>query len=96
MIHSKTLPNRPNPIPEYIWAPLTSGILILLVGLLGLVVHEPCIFPSLGATAFLQSKQPDQPSAKFYNVVVGNILGMSAGLFSVTLLGAYNAQARFR
>ncbi|MGI2905226.1 HPP family protein [Tolypothrix sp. VBCCA 56010] len=86
-----TSPIRPNPVPDYIWAPFASGGLMLLVGLLGLAVHQPLIFPSLGPTAFLQAEQPDQPSAKFYNVVVGHLLGLFAGLLAVKLLGADNA-----
>ncbi|GAA6619515.1 HPP family protein [Scytonema sp. NUACC26] len=88
---SSTSSTRPNPVPDYIWAPLASGGLMLLVGLLGLASHQPLIFPSLGPTAFLQAEQPEQPSAKFYNVVVGHLLGLGAGLLAVKLLGADNA-----
>ncbi len=41
-------------IPDLIWAPIASGVLILLVGLLGLAAHQPWLFPSLGPTAFLR------------------------------------------
>ncbi|MDZ8053379.1 MAG: hypothetical protein RMX68_014275 [Aulosira sp. ZfuVER01] len=48
----------PSKVPDIIWAPLTSAALILIVGLLGWVAHQPWLFPSLGPTVFLQAEQP--------------------------------------
>lgn len=78
-------------IPDLIWAPIASGVLILLVGLLGLAAHQPWLFPSLGPTAFLQAELPKLPSSKFYNIVVGHLLGLGSGLLAVALFGANQA-----
>lgn len=78
-------------LPDAVWAPTTAGLLMLIAGLLGLAFRQPWIFPSLGPTAFLQAEQPDQPTAKFYNTVVGHLVGLGAGLFAVAVLGAVSA-----
>ena len=84
---AKKRSNRyPNSIPDVVWAPLASGGLILLVGLLGLIAHQPWLFPSLGPTAFLQAEQPDQPSARLYHTIVGHLCGLLSGILAVTLL----------
>jgi hypothetical protein len=75
-------------LPDSVWAPLTSAGLMLLVGLIGLLVNQPWLFPSLGPTVFLQVETPEQRSAKFYNVVMGHLLGLAAGFLSVALLHA--------
>lgn len=75
-------------IPDIVWAPLVSGFLMLIVGLLGLAFRQPWLFPSLGPTAFLQTEQPNQKTAKFYNTVVGHLCGLVAGLLAVALVGA--------
>ena len=79
---------QPTSIPDAIWAPLAAGGLMLLVGVLGLVAHQPWLFPSLGPTAFLQAEQPDTPVSKFYNTVVGHLIGLGVGLLCVEVLGA--------
>lgn len=81
----------PPGIPDIVWAPLTAGALILIVGLVGLAAHQPWLFPSLGPTAFLQAEQPEQKTAQFYNTVVGHLHGMIAGFLTVIILGATNA-----
>ncbi|WP_088889777.1 HPP family protein [Leptolyngbya ohadii] len=86
--HSK---NWIRQIPDIVWAPFVAGLLILIVGLLGLAFGQPWLFPSLGPTAFLQAEQPKQPTARFYNVVVGHLHGLAAGLLAVVLLGATTA-----
>lgn len=78
-------------IPDIVWAPIVSGLLMLIVGLLGLAFRQPWLFPSLGPTAFLQAEQPEQPTAKFHNTVVGHLSGLAAGLLAVALLGAATA-----
>ncbi|MEG4107917.1 HPP family protein [Microcoleus sp. S13_C5] len=93
--HSSSQQKRrwPASVPDKVWAPLGAGGLILVVGLIGLLAGQPWLFPSLGPTAFLQVETPDQRSARFYNTVVGHLLGLGAGLLAVTLLGAGDAPA---
>ncbi|BDP43735.1 hypothetical protein DAETH_37040 (plasmid) [Deinococcus aetherius] len=78
-------------IPQALWAPLSAGALILVIGLFGLAAHQPLLFPSLGPTAFLQTETPDQPSARPYHVVVGHLVGLLAGFFAVWVFGATGA-----
>ncbi|MCU0551295.1 MAG: HPP family protein [Leptolyngbya sp. Prado105] len=78
-------------IPDLVWTPITAGLLVLIVGLLGLAFRQPWLFPSLGPTIFLQVEQPNQKAAKFYNVVIGHFCGLISGLLAVVLLGAATA-----
>lgn len=83
--------NPKHPIPDWIWAPLVSGGLMLLVGSLGLIAHQPWLFPSLGPSVFLQAEQPDAPFAKFYHTLVGHLIGLCSGLLAVFLFHANTA-----
>ena len=78
-------------VPDLVWAPLAAGSLILVPGLLGLAFHQPWLFPSLGPTAFLQAELPHLPSSRPYNIVVGHLIGLGAGLLAVAALGAAKA-----
>lgn len=78
----------PPRVPDIVWAPLVAAFLMLIVGFIGVLAHQPWLFPSLGPTAFLQAEQPEQPTARFYNTVVGHLHGLVAGLFAVLILGA--------
>src|SRR5512147_2669855 len=78
-------------IPDLIWAPLAVGSLLLAVGLIGLAAGQPWLFPSLGPSAFLQAEKPREESARFYNTVVGHLVGLGAGMAAVLLLGASSA-----
>ncbi|HEY9825385.1 MAG TPA: HPP family protein [Stenomitos sp.] len=83
----------PPGVPDIVWAPLAAALLMLIVGLLGVLAHQPWLFPSLGPTAFLQAEQPEQPTARFYNTVMGHFHGLIAGILAVLMLGASVAPA---
>lgn len=78
-------------VPEPVWSPLATGGLILVVGLLGLALDEPWLFPSLAPTAFLQVHSPKHPSSRPYSIVVGHLVGLGAGCLAVVLLEASRA-----
>lgn len=78
-------------VPDLVWAPVASGLLILIVGLLGLAARQPWLFPSLGPTAYMLTQAPGQQSSRFYNVLVGHLVGIAAALFAVSVVGAVNA-----
>jgi hypothetical protein len=59
--------------------------------LLGLLAGQMWLFPSLAPTAFLQAENPELPASKFYNVVVGHLIGLSAGFCAVAVLNAWQA-----
>lgn len=76
--------------PEWLWSPLMVGGLLLLVGLLSAKLHHPWLFPSLGPTAFIQAHRPRSDGARFYNAIIGHLLGIAAGYACVLLLGLAN------
>lgn len=48
-------------------------------GLVGLLVKEPYLFPSLGPTVMLLFEGPDKPPASARNVLVGHLVAISVG-----------------
>lgn len=66
-----------------LYASLGEGALILLMGAIALAVRRPLIFASLGPTAYELVEKPLAPSARTYNIVVGHMVGLGAGLFSL-------------
>ncbi|MEA2574680.1 MAG: hypothetical protein QOH93_1978 [Chloroflexia bacterium] len=95
-----SLPKRQTPTSQQdvVWAPTAAGLLMLVVGVLALVAGWlagmangfPWLFPSLGPTAYLQAESPAHPASRFYNTVVGHMVGLAAGFAGVFALGAYN------
>lgn len=73
-------------IPTTLWAPLMSGLMLLLVGGLGMAFARPWLFPSLGPTAYLQTVSPERDEARLYHVIVGHGVGIAAGFLAVFLL----------
>jgi hypothetical protein len=78
-------------VPDVVWSPLATGGLVFVVGLLGLAIEKPWLFPSLAPTAFLQLQSPMHPSSRPYNTVAGHLIGLAAGCLAVALLGASRA-----
>jgi hypothetical protein len=76
------------PIPEAVWAPIAGASLVALPGIIGLAAGSPLLFASLGPTAYLQAAQPQQPTARFHNVVLGHAVGFLAGVVAVALFSA--------
>ena len=93
---SDTEPRSPRvaTLPDLVWGPLAVGSLLLAVGLIGLAAGQPWLFPSLGPTAFLQAEKPGEPSARFYNTVVGHLVGLGAGLAAVLAAGGLDRTRR--
>jgi len=78
-------------IPDSLWVPMMSALLILLVGLLGLATGRPWLGPSLGPTIILVTMSPAHPTARGWNIIAGHFIGLAAGLAAVALLGAQAA-----
>ncbi len=83
----------PPEVPDWVWAPLTAGGLMLIVGVLGILFDQPWLFPSLGPTAFLQAEVPDHRMARFRNTVLGHLIGLGTGYLAVFLLHAEDASS---
>lgn len=80
--------HRVGAVPEGVWSTLAAGVLTLIPGLVGLAVGQPLLFPSLAPTAALQATQPQDRSARFYNTVLGHLVGIVAAVVCVLALGA--------
>jgi len=62
-------------------------VALAVVGIVGLVIKRPFLFPSLGPTVMLFFDSPAEPSAAPRNTLIGHGVGILAGLFSLYLLG---------
>ena len=74
-------------------APLCEGGLILLVSLVAWFSHKPIIFASLGPTAYELIEQPHRSSARPYNVIVGHLVAVLAGLTALYITHAWTVPA---
>lgn len=72
-------------------APLGEGALLLVVAAIGWATRQPLVFASLGPTIYEMVEQPEQKSAKTYNVIVGHFVAIAAGYFSLWALHAWNS-----
>ncbi len=77
-------------VPEWAWVPVASGALVMIIGLIGILARRPLLFASLGPTAYLES-EPRLPTSRFYNVLVGHLIGLGAGFLAVLAVGAAQA-----
>jgi hypothetical protein len=78
----------PHFIPDPVWAPIATTLVLLCVGVTGVIARQPWLFPSLGPTAFTQTEYPGHRTARFYNVLMGHGCGVAAGLLAVFVSGA--------
>ena len=86
-----SLPKTPTPaaLQEIGWSPLAAGFSIAVVGAISLLAKQPWLLPSLGPTAYLVAETPHHPNSRFYNTVVGHIIGLGAGFFAVMMFDAW-------
>lgn len=72
-------------------APLLEAALIAVIGLAAWMSHSPLLFASLGPTAFELIETPERPSARPYNIIVGNIIAIVGAFVALWLTGARSA-----
>ena len=70
---------------------INGCISIGLMSTLALITRSPFIFPSLGPTAFLFFYTPTAPSASPRNTIIGHLIGVCAGFFSLWVTGLTQA-----
>jgi hypothetical protein len=82
--------DRISSIPDPVWGPIASGVLILVTGALALLAGRPWLLPSLGPTAVLAGEMPAHPVTRAWNTIVGHAGGLLAGFAGVLIAGAVN------
>ncbi|WP_019143072.1 HPP family protein [Noviherbaspirillum massiliense] len=80
--------NQENGFQSGVLPPALAAISIGIVGVIGMASGMPWLFPSLGPTLALQTAAPDLPGSRSFNVVVGHLIGLSAGFAAVHLTHA--------
>jgi hypothetical protein len=81
----------PSALPELIWSPFAAAALMILVGVSACLAGQPWLIPSLGPTAYLQAETPAHPSSRFYNTVVGHLIGLVVGFIAVAIFQAWES-----
>ncbi len=66
-------------------------IVLAMAGCVGLLLHQPWLFPSLGPTAMLFFESPEQEFARPLNTLVGHVVGIFVGLGCLWLFGLAGA-----
>jgi hypothetical protein len=74
-----------------VWAAVVSAIALAVAGLVGVLLHQPWVFPSLGPTLMVILETPSQPSAHPRNVLVGHAVGVAAGFLALVVTGLRTA-----
>src|SRR3954463_4264464 len=69
-----------------------AAVVLAAAGCVGLAVHLPWLFPSLGPTVMLFFESPDQPSARPLNTLVGHAVGILVGIGCLAAFGLYGQQ----
>jgi CBS-domain-containing membrane protein len=72
------------------YAALLSLVVLALSGTVGLLVHLPWLFPSLGPTVMLFFESPEQPASRPTNTIVGHGTGLIAGALCLSAFGLQN------
>jgi CBS-domain-containing membrane protein len=72
-------------------APLLEAALIVILAVVGWVSGTPLVFASLGPTAYEIVETSDRPSARPYNIIVGNLIAVLAAFAALWMTGAWGA-----
>ncbi|MEU8246902.1 HPP family protein [Nonomuraea sp. NPDC048916] len=86
--HLESLEQRyPTWLVRSLYTGLNSFISICLMAVIAYNTDAPFVFPSLGPTAFLLFYTPLAASASPHNALVGHLIGVLAGWFSLAVTG---------
>ncbi|WP_445156147.1 HPP family protein [Arthrobacter sp. Hor0625] len=69
------------------YAAVLSLVVLALAGAVGIGLHLPWLFPSLGPTVMLFFESPEQPSSRPANTLVGHLTGLVMGVLCLYALG---------
>jgi len=70
---------------------LSGFFSIGLMAVFAVILHSPFIFPSLGPTAFHYFSRQTAPTASPRNAIIGHLIGVVAGYFSLVVTGLTTA-----
>jgi hypothetical protein len=76
----QVLQDRAGGIGGGLYAAVLSLVVLAASGSVGLVVHLPWLFPSLGPTVMLFFESPKHRSSRPLNALVGHGIGLLAGI----------------
>ena len=63
-----------------VYAAVLSLVVLALAGVVGVALHLPWLFPSLGPTVMLFFESPEQPAARPANTLIGHLTGLVMGV----------------
>ena len=81
------LKSRRTALGPALYAAALSLVLLTLSGAVGLALHLPWLFPSLGPTVMLFFESPEQPSSRPVNTLVGHLTGLVMGVLCLYAFG---------
>jgi len=70
-----------------LYAFLLCALVLVLAGLVGLVTHQPWLFPSLGPTLMLFFETPLAETSRPRSTLIGHGVGILAGLIALEVFG---------
>ena len=70
---------------------LVCAVALFAGGIVGLLLEQPWLFPSLGPTLMVLAERPLRAAAKPVNIVVGHTVGVGAGYLALLVTGLTDA-----
>lgn len=75
------------PVGLGIYALVLCGLVMVVAGLIGLGLHQPWLFPSLGPTLMIFFETPKSAAARPRDALVGHGVALLAGLVALEVFG---------
>ncbi|TFB88260.1 HPP family protein [Cryobacterium algoricola] len=69
------------------YAAVLAILTLAMTGVVGLLLRQPWLFPSLGPTVMLFFESPREQSSRPLNTIVGHVVGIAAGFTCYTVFG---------
>ena len=76
---------------DAVWAPGVCAALAILVGALGLWMHQPWLFAGLGPSIMLVATNGTHETSRFRSIVVGHLVALACAYLALLLLNATSA-----